>query len=266
MKMEHSTMQSKEYWNSNLDTDNLSREGGACHVDLEEALALAATPEFDWICEQAGDLILSGHAPLVDLGGGIGMHALLWARAGAQVIVVDMAVERLRALRQIVKSAGLEDQILLVAGTAEALPLRDETMGGVFTKSVLIHTRLTDAANEITRVLVPGGKGLFIEPLTGNPLIRLYRRFLAPKEWRDITRYFDQGALDELGQPFQSTDWRPFYLMSAGSFFWQYGRKSLKRFQKSIAFWWRQDKRLLRALPFLRGWCWFAACCYRKSE
>jgi SAM-dependent methyltransferase len=144
------------------------------------------------------------------------------------------------------------------------MPLREGTADVVFTKSVLIHTSLAAAAGEIHRVLRAGGRGLFIEPLDRNPIIRLYRRFLAPRAWRAMTRYFDFRSLAELRRPFGFLAWKPFYLVSAGSFFWQYGWKNLSRFQRSLRFWRRADRRLLRLWPALDWWCWFAAIDVRK--
>jgi ubiquinone/menaquinone biosynthesis C-methylase UbiE len=254
-------MDSKSYWNRNLDTDNLSREGGTRHLDMAESLAFARTPEFEWLAAEAGDP--SGRI-LLDVGGGVGLQALLWARAGARVVVADLAVERLKALRQLAREAGLADRMLFVAARAERLPLREGSVDFVFTKSVLIHTRLTEAAPELRRALRDGGKGLFIEPLNRNPIIRLYRALFAPRVWRSITRYFDDASLAELGAPFGGSRSRGFYLLAAGSFFWQYGVKSPRRFEKSLKRWMAVDKRLIRRLPWLEKYCWFASVVVEK--
>ncbi|GAG29658.1 unnamed protein product, partial [marine sediment metagenome] len=134
------------------------------------------------------------------------------------------------------------------------------------TKSVLIHTDLAAAAAEIHRVLQSDGQGVFIEPLTGNPIIRLYRRVAAPRVWRSITRYFDTRALDELRRPFGRLRRKPFYIVSAGSFFWQYGWRNLARFQRSLRRWRRVDAWLTRRWPRLESWAWFAAIEVRKDQ
>ena len=255
-------MPAKRYWNANLDTDNLSRRRGSA-TRLDEMLAFAETPEFEWLRDRVGDV--AGRT-VVDVGGGMGMHALIWARAGARVLVVDMAVERMRALRALARRAGVADRIAVVVGQAEAMPLRAATARVVFTKSVLIHTDLPAAAAEIHRVLQSDGQGAFIEPLAGNPLIRLYRRFAAPRIWRSITRYFDAGAIDDLRQPFGRLRWKPFYIVSAGSFFWQYGWRNLARFRRSLRRWRRVDTWLAERWPRLEAWAWFAAIEVRKGE
>ena len=150
--------------------------------------------------------------------------------------------------------------------TAEFLPLRAEAADAVFTKSVLIHTDLPIAAAEIRRALRPGGRGLFIEPMVGNPIIRLYRLVAAPSTWRAITHYFDRESLDTLRRPFGRLRWKPFYLLSAWSFFWQYGVKRLDRFSRSLGRWRRADGRLLHRWPGLDAYCWFAAIEVRREE
>ena len=261
-------MKARDYWNANLDTDNLSRRSGAAHPDIGQAAAFASTPEFEWL---RGRLRLqrAGAAEpglLIDIGGGVGMHAILWAREGMQVVVVDPATDRLKALRELARQAGVADSILFVAGCAESLPVRDGSADACFTKAVLIHTDLSVAARDIHRVLRPGGQGLFIEPLNRNPLIRLYRSWFAPRIWRSITRYFDQSAIDELRAPFERLRWKPFYLVSAGSFVWQYGLKRPAFFRRSLRRWMRLDAWLLRKFEGLELWCWFAAMEVRKSR
>ncbi len=246
----------REYWNQNLDTDNLSRQGDGAALDLDEAIRFARTPEFEWLRDQAA--CLDGKT-LLDIGGGLGMQMIIWAREGARVIVADMAEARLQAAREIIRQAEVEDRVQLLAAKAEELPLPDAAVDFVFTKSVLIHTDLPRAAREMYRVLKPGGRGLFIEPLNRNPIIGLYRRLFAPKIWRTITRYFDAKAIGELAEPFDDCRVEKFYLLAAGSFFWQYGLKRCAHFEKSIRFWCTVDRGLMRLLPFLRGWCWFAS-------
>ncbi|MBN1865751.1 class I SAM-dependent methyltransferase [Candidatus Sumerlaeota bacterium] len=257
----------RKYWNGNLDTDNLSRKRRTTGAsEFEESLAFASTPEFEWLRRRADNV--EGRL-LIDLGGGVGMHAILWAQAGARVVVVDPALRRMHLLRRIADQAGLADRIRFVAAAAEALPLRSDSVGVVFTKSVLIHTDLPRAAAEIHRVLEPRGQGLFIEPLNRNPLIRLYRLLFAPRIWKRITRYFDRSALSDLRAPFGRLRWKAFYLASAWSFVWQYGPfglKNLGRFQESLARWRRVDRRVLSRFPRFEPWSWFASIEVRKGE
>jgi SAM-dependent methyltransferase len=63
---------------------------------------------------------------------------------------------------------------------AEELAFPDGTFDAVCGTGILHHLNLEQAAAEIRRVLKPGGRAVFIEPLGHNPLINLFRR-LTPK-------------------------------------------------------------------------------------
>lgn len=139
---------------------------------------------------------------VLELGGGLGLHAVLLARAGARVIIADLSRARLKEARRMIEGLGLLSQVSFVCCAAEELPFRDGLFDGQFTKSVLIHTDLPRAAAELHRTLAPKGRAAFIEPLTGNPFVNFYRRVAAPKIWQEITRYFDRDRLATLRAPF----------------------------------------------------------------
>lgn len=59
---------------------------------------------------------------------------------------------------------------------AEKLTFTDNFFDVVFGVSILHHLELDSAFSQLRRVLIPGGKALFVEPLGHNPIINLYRR------------------------------------------------------------------------------------------
>jgi ubiquinone/menaquinone biosynthesis C-methylase UbiE len=65
-------------------------------------------------------------------------------------------------------------------GDAHKLPFSDECFDLVVGRSILHHLDFERAMNEITRVLRPGGRAIFIEPLGDNPAGKLIR-YLTPK-------------------------------------------------------------------------------------
>jgi len=58
---------------------------------------------------------------------------------------------------------------------AEALELPDESFDLVCGQGILHHLDLQRSLTEVSRVLAPGGRALFLEPMGHNPLINLYR-------------------------------------------------------------------------------------------
>jgi ubiquinone/menaquinone biosynthesis C-methylase UbiE len=64
----------------------------------------------------------------------------------------------------------------LVQASAELLPFADASFDIVIGKQILHHLDLDLAATEVKRVLRPGGRATFLEPLIHNPLLEGYRR------------------------------------------------------------------------------------------
>ncbi|BEV11442.1 methyltransferase domain-containing protein [Asticcacaulis sp. DW145] len=60
---------------------------------------------------------------------------------------------------------------------AHKMTFEDESFDLIFGSGIIHHLETEKAAREIARVLRPGGKAIFWEPLGGNPLINAYRFF-----------------------------------------------------------------------------------------
>jgi SAM-dependent methyltransferase len=261
------------YWDGVLDPQNLERSGKkspSC-LTLEDEIAFARTPDFDaalgWL---RSDRFFNPQSPipnpqsydLVDLGAGLGANSFAFARAGWRVVAVDTSLKRLSALRRRAAEAACAEQIECVVAAAEALPFRDESLGAVYTKSVLIHTDLERAAAELARTLADGGRAALVEPQPGNPFARMYRRWLGPREWRSITRYFDPQAqalfIDaHAGMRKPSSRVQPFYLFGFLAFFFQFGRPRVGLFRAALRLTMPLDRLLFRLFPRLRRWAWF---------
>ncbi|MBI1289644.1 methyltransferase domain-containing protein [bacterium] len=192
----------RRHWEENLDAQNLDREA---NVDLERDLQLYATADFQEACRFL--FPLAGHT-ILDLGGGLGLSAILFARAGAHVIVADLSLPRLRAAHKLIEEAGVADRVTFIQCSADALPFATGSLERQFTKSVLIHTPLKDTAAELERTLSPQGLACFIEPFDANPFANLYRRLAAPDAWKDITQYFNRPVARTLMSAFPADRWR----------------------------------------------------------
>ncbi len=70
--------------------------------------------------------------------------------------------------------------IELLVDNCESTRFKDNTFDIVYGAGILHHLNLQICLKEINRILKPGGKFLFIEPLGTNPFINLYRK-LTPK-------------------------------------------------------------------------------------
>lgn len=104
---------------------------------------------------------LAGRAelgPLLDLGAGRGIASFAMARRGAEVVAVEPdpsadigVIAAARVLRSL-------DGASVIAAGCPRLPFRDASFSGVYARQVLHHLdSLSDALQDIARVLVPGG-------------------------------------------------------------------------------------------------------------
>ena len=242
----------RPYWDSNLDTKNLS-DGQSQRLDLDEEIGFLSSPEYLYARGRMGDV--SG-AAVLDVGCGMGVNALALAQAGARVVAFDLSLPRLKALKTWAEAEGLGDRVFPVQGAIESAPLRDGSVDRAFTKSVLIHVDVDAAAAEIARTLAADGRGVFIEPARFNPFAAAYRLLFAPNIWRAIAAYFDGKRWARLTRPFASAERRPFFLLSFLAFYWQFARRDRKRFARALRFWGRVDEALFRLCPPLKALRW----------
>jgi SAM-dependent methyltransferase len=77
------------------------------------------------------------------------------------------------------QAEGLE-RATFVAGDAHRLPWPDASFDVIVGRAILHHLDLETATRELARVLRPGGRVFFVEPIRHNPLTALFR-LLTPK-------------------------------------------------------------------------------------
>jgi SAM-dependent methyltransferase len=254
------------YWGGNLDPQNLGAGGADCDAIAAE-FPFYLTPDqrcaLDALQPLAGSRVL-------DIGAGLGVNALYLASRGACVIATDIAVERLAVLRRFAGGGGVAraariggpspapgGRLFAVRCAAERLPFRRGAFTRACSKSVLIHTRLPDAASEAARVLAAGGRAVFVEPMTGNPFANLYRRTLAPQVWRDITTYFAGEQMDAACVPFSRSRRSFHYLLAFLAFAFQFGVRAPLLFRPALAVLSALDRVLFAVCPPLKKLAWF---------
>ena len=259
------------YWDQVLDPQNLERGDASDRVDrlsLEDEIRFAQTPDL----EAAAQWMNPANRPtawMIDLGAGLGANSFAFARGGLRVLAADTSLKRLRALRRRAREVGCEHNVVAVVAAAEALPFATGSVPAIATKSVLIHTDLPRAAAELARVLTPGGRAALIEPQPGNPFARFYRRWMAPRSWRAITRYFDPQAQEIFIEACENGEARdrvaPFYLFSFLAFVFQYLWPWPGVFHFLLRHLHRFDAWLFRRFPSLARWAWFGLIRIEKS-
>jgi ubiquinone/menaquinone biosynthesis C-methylase UbiE len=106
---------------------------------------------------------------VLDYGCGTGGTTVHLAARGARAAGFDISLTRLAEARQRVAGAPGGGHAGLVQSVAEMLPFADGSFDALLGKQILHHLDLSVAIPEIARVLRPGGRAVFLEPLTPAP-------------------------------------------------------------------------------------------------
>lgn len=123
--------------------------------------------------ERLGDV---AGLPVLDYGCGHGMAAVVLARRGARVTAFDLSPGYLAEAQR--RAAANDATIEFVQADAEHLPFADGRFARVWGNAILHHLDPWRAAQELHRVLQPGGIAVFCEPWGANPLLAWARRKL----------------------------------------------------------------------------------------
>ncbi len=184
---------------------------------------------------------------IVDYGCGSGANAIHLAHRGAHVWGVDISEKlvRLAARRMTLNDRAGEAQFIV--GSAHDLPFPDGTIDIVFGIAILHHLDLKLASREIRRVLRPGGRAIFQEPVRNSAAVRFVRS-LIPYRAPDISpfeRPLTDRELGEFAESFSSMRQRAFTLPHV-----QLGQV-LPFMKKQVAALYRSDRAVLQLLPAL---------------
>jgi ubiquinone/menaquinone biosynthesis C-methylase UbiE len=191
---------------------------------------------------------------ILDLGCGRGAHAVRLAQSGARVVAVDLSGGMVAITQQRAIAAGTGDRVSIQQMSAEALGFADAAFDYVFGHSVLHHTDLAVTRREVHRVLKPGGRAVFLEPLDHNPLLNLFRR-LTPWRRTPTEKPLSLAELHFFAEPFASSTHREFYLLALAAFaFAPFGSRAL--FRRTLHLLNAVDQRIFRLAPALRRYAW----------
>lgn len=117
---------------------------------------------------------------ILEYGCGDGWVTRDLAKSGGRVQAFDISGTAIENTRVLLEKAGVSDQCRLFVSAAEKLDVPDASIDRAVGFAILHHLNLDHALPEMHRVLRPGGKAVFAEPLDSNPAIQLYRR-MTPK-------------------------------------------------------------------------------------
>lgn len=196
-------------------------------------------------------------AHVLDYGCGGGWTAEKLRERGARVTGFDISQARLAEARGHLFYTDDRPPVGLLLCAAEKLPFPDATFDAVLGKQILHHLGLDSAIPEIVRVLRPGGKAVFLEPLIHNPILETYRR-LTPNLRSPTEKALSTHDLQMIGAHFDQWAQECFCLLSVvpvliGAMF------SPRPVPTSVHRWLQKvDRKLIDAVPYIGRYCWEA--------
>ena len=151
---------------------------------------------------------------VLDFGCGSGENSLVLARRGARVIGFDISESLLRLAERRMALNGMQGQATFLAASAHELPIASGSIDVVVGIAILHHLDLAIVSRETRRVLAPGGRAIFQEPVRNSRMLRALRA-LIPYRHSDVSPYerpLTDGELQAFGSAFRSCRARAFRL------------------------------------------------------
>lgn len=129
---------------------------------------------------------------VLDAGTGTGRFAKYFAENGKKVLAMDTSESMLEITRSKFAESGLEQNLTLVHGDIEQIPLEDSSVDAITCIHVLVHFEKPDkAVKEFARVLKPGGCLVF--ELANNSMAKWYNTlwsFITGKKHYSFTDHY----------------------------------------------------------------------------
>ena len=242
---------------------------------VDETFTAPTAVENQHILKQFGDV--EGKR-LLDYGCGAAEGGIYFAKRGAKVVGVDVSAGMLDSAQRLARHHGVELETRQVTG--DRIPAEDSEFDFIYGNGVLHHVDHAMARRELARILQPGGTACFIEPLTYNPVIEVYRHLAGTARTEDESplRFSDIALFRE---HFGMLEHREFWLTTLAVFLKFYlldrADPSQERYWKKIytdaeALRWfheplrRLDALLLRKLPLLGHLCWTTVITVREPH
>lgn len=188
----------------------------------------------------------------LEYGCGDGSYAFMLAEKGASVVGIDISPVGIQVAERIADERGLKNTEFLVMDAMD-MDFPDESFDLVCGSGILHHLDMDISMRELRRVMKPGGRAVFMEPLGHNPAINVFRRSspemrtpdehpLVRSDFNLIDGYFERVGL----RFFHLTSFAALALLKTPVFF------------QTVNFFDKLDSALFKIIPPLGMWAWYA--------
>ncbi len=113
---------------------------------------------------------------VLDFGCGDGWYSIKLGMSCANVWGIDISGELINRANRLAVDKGLSKNVCFEKMAGEDLTFPDNFFDLIIGSAILHHTDIKRALRSILRVLKPGGRAIFIEPLNENGLLRIWRK------------------------------------------------------------------------------------------
>ncbi|MEE4337071.1 methyltransferase domain-containing protein [Erythrobacter sp.] len=147
------------------------REASATTVDTMARLLSSVTGASERGASETGSNLSQAHVLDIGSGYGGGARRLVSKHGAGHVTCLNIAEEENARNRKLTGEAGLLDRIDVVDGSFDALPFDDGAFDVVWSQDAILHAPDRGAVlDEVARVLKPGGRFIFTDPMQADGL------------------------------------------------------------------------------------------------
>lgn len=191
---------------------------------------------------------------VLDFGCGNGWVSVGLVRQGARAWGIDISGELIKQAKDQAEQYKLSDKIVFEKMAGEHLAFEDNFFDLVVGHAILHHTDIDLAVRQIFRVLKPGGRAIFMEPMNQNILLKFWR-LITPWRRSPTEKALTQKELQLIREIGPKTAFHFLGLISiiTDGLIVIIGNNILTDSANSLAE--KIDKIILNTLPFLGKYC-----------